>query len=188
MPFPEKMAHWIQRAGGNKCQVVFWDEKRDQWKQCGNESEHSHHVIPESALLYEGKDPNNSDGIGACKFHHVGPGNADDNTPFTGDFSFHPDMGQALIEYRAGDKESFKKAAKKHIEAVKKGEHFWGGDEQTDGYYLDHARQMVYQYSMDHPEDPKPTTREHPKRTHKHWADIYFGKRSYPEDEEENGD
>lgn len=184
MPYPEKLAHWMRRAGDGRCQVEFYNED-GALVQCGNPAQHSHHVIPEAEQLEEGLDPNHSYGMGACKFHHVGVGNAEDNTPFTGDFSFHPDVGKSYELYRAGDKEAFAKMGKKHREAAKEGKRFWGGDERTDGYYLDKAQDTQWKYQLEHPEDPKPEVKVHPrKKDPKHWSDIFFGKRSYEEDEE----
>lgn len=174
MPYPEKLAKWIRRAGGDRCQVEFFTED-GTLKQCSNPAQHAHHVLPEAEQLEEGLDPNHSVGLGACRFHHVGNGNKDENTPFTGDFSFHPDAGEALNNYRDGDIDAFRKMGKEHMEAAKRGERFWGGDEGSDQYYHEKAEDAQTLYQYEHPDDPKPKVREHPKRQRKHWTDSFFG-------------
>lgn len=153
--FPKVVRDWWMRVTGGKCQVEVYTEKSG-FKDCPNRAEHVHHVVPESWQLAHGMEPNNSVGLPACKNHHTG-GNGD---AFTGNFSFHPDMGQAYRDYRAGDKEAFQKAAHKHHLASARGEVFWNSD--ADGYYLDKMTQKAVEYQIAHPEDPKPRVKPHP--------------------------
>lgn len=166
--FPKRVRDWWMRVGNYQCQVEIYTEQKGFFN-CGLPAEHVHHIIPESQLLEDGEEPNNSVGLPACKFHHVGRGNEDENMPFSGDFSFHPDIGEAYELYRHGDASAFKRAAIHHQEAAQQGERFWGGDEGTDEHYLQKMQDLAWVYESEHPDDPKPDVKPHLRFQKKGW-------------------
>ena len=170
MPFPERLAHWYKRAADNRCQAVLYSEEYG-FKRCKNPAEQVHHIEPESWVLEgneEFNNPNKSHALALCKDHHSG----DEGILFEGG-SFHPDMGQALKDYRNGDKESFKKAAHNHHEMSKEGVVFWNNE--SDEYYKYQTEIIQQRYMADHPEDPKPEITDHKdQKPKKHWYDHFF--------------
>lgn len=179
MPYPERIRNWWLRVAGNgdeanaRCQIETYTEKRG-FVECGSDNHlQVHHLYPESLAREDGENPDQVPGIVACTVHHVGEQREDDNLPFTGSFTFHPDIGKAHAQYRAGNKQAFAQAHERHKEAAANGERFWGGDEGSDQYYIEKQKRrgIIYQYT--HPDDPKPTVK-HVKPNHKpkkHWYD-----------------
>lgn len=120
MPFSENIRDWWMRVGNNKCQYIYYEEKRKRdpqsysdtdiiftggWKICGRRAEHVHHIIGQAYLIEDGKEPNFAVGLPLCKYHHILSIN---KNPFTNEeiivgekyFSFHPDAGIALRLYK----------------------------------------------------------------------------------------
>lgn len=182
MPYPERIRNWWLRVAGNgdeqnaRCQVETYTEKRG-FVACGaRERLQVHHLKPESVARQDGENPDEVPGLVACETHHIGPQRDADNLPFTGAFTFHPDMGNARVLYRAGNVKAFAEAAQVHREQAEAGERFWGGDEGSDEYYTDKITNAATLYQYEHPDDPKPTV-NHRKPNHngKHrWHDGLF--------------
>ena len=141
MPFNERVRAWAKEVAGGRCQTMIYTEAHG-WQPCGRDAQEIDHTPPESYILYHGGDPNNdATPIPRCKMHHTGQGltREDDGSleeAGYGEFSWsrHADIGKAYEDYRAGDKDAFKKAVAKHIEAVENGWEFTGTDWKIDEY------------------------------------------------------
>lgn len=186
MPFPKPIRDWWIRVWGGESGSVVYSEKRG-WFRSGRPADQVHHIRPESELIEQGLDPDQTPAIPLSQDEHVGRG-VDffgNDIPF-GEYghSMHPDMGQAREEYRKGDKEAFTKAAKKHHQRAKKGEKIVNTDEQLDGWLTQQAEDMARRYVQENPDDPKPVVKHRNPTIRKNWTDIFFGTRSYPEDEQ----
>lgn len=170
MPFPKEIAQWWRRVTSDKCAMPVYTENNG-FRLCGRPAEQVHHIRPESVCLIDGDNPNATTGIPLCKPHHVGVGGG---VEYEQNFSIHPDMGQAAQDYWK-DKESFAKAAKKHVEQWEQGERFWGGEESFDNVLSGIMTNLAVAYLAHHPEDPKPEAKPHKKMRHKkHWTDEFF--------------
>lgn len=138
MPFRTRERNeWIEIANG-QCQADFW--VGEVLKHCALPAEHVHHIIPESECKARGLDPNATVGLPLCAAHHVGKSYEVSDVQWEPHSVMHPDMNEALREYRAGDKEAFKKAASGHHRVVETGideyvPRFTAGDWESDEYY-----------------------------------------------------
>jgi hypothetical protein len=170
MPFDERTRAWWLRVAGNDCQARFYTEEKGI-QQCQNQAKELHHIIPESELIIQGLNPNETTGLPLCTQHHRGNS---DSPMFSPDQSFHPDMGQALELYRQGDKDAFKRASQEHIIMAQNGERVCNGDWTTDEYYAQGMQGLANRYLQSHPDDPKPEAKVHKKQTKpKRWFDIF---------------
>lgn len=179
MAYPERIRNWWLRVAGNgdrenaRCQIEIYTEQNG-FQECGSQKNlQVHHLIPGSLSSEEGINPDETPAIVLCSYHHVGTQKNEDNLPFTKDFTFHPDIGEAHTLYRQGNKNAFKEAGKAHAEAAKTGERFWGGDDGSDQHYIDKQVTKGVLYQNTHPDDKKPTVK-HQKPNHKpkkHWSD-----------------
>lgn len=183
MAFPERIRSWWLRVVGSGdaskayCQIETYNEKRG-FVPCGNTDRlQLHHLNPEAKAIQDGDDPDYVVGLVVCATHHIGRQRDEDNLPFTGQFTFHPDIGEAKQDYREGNSNAFKEAVDKHIDAAKRNERFWGGDEGSDAYYTQKQRDLAQKYAVEHPDDPKPHVnhREPRYRRKQHWYDRLFG-------------
>lgn len=95
----------------------------------------------------------------------------------------HPDMHQALIQYRGGDKDSFKKMAHTHVERAQRGLPISNYDAGARQYYTEKMERLIQIYVREHPEDPRPEVKPHQRYVKMHWTDIPLGIRVYKEDE-----
>jgi hypothetical protein len=158
------------RVAGNDCQARFYTEENGI-QRCQNPAQEVHHIIPESQLLYNGQNPNETVGLPVCKFHHRNPSDA---PMFSPDSNFHPDMGNALDEYRQGNKNAFSEAAEEHRRKVQAGERFVNGDWTTDEYYTQGMLGLANRYLQQHPDDPKPEARRHKNQMKpRKWYDVF---------------
>jgi len=191
MPFIESMRNFIRNAQDNKCQTMIYTEAGGYQPCASTESLEVDHLTPESQLLAEGsEDPNHTEGIVRCQKHHTGRGQQLQDDGFTEElsnygepeWSRHPDMGEARANY-GKDQDSFRKAAAKHQEAVKRGERITNDDEGVTEYERERVQQMTHDYCIKNdikPPDPK----NHKRFEEHHWYDIFLGNRSHEEDEE----
>jgi len=175
MPFPEKVRRWALEVTRGKCITPIYDEQHG-WHLCGAIATDVDHLEPESVVLYEGGDPNNdATPIPRCKKHHTGSGMTQDDehgetylAPWSDEnWSRHPDMGAALDEYRKGDLDEFRSAAKKHIELYEAGVRFWNEDEGSERYEKELFDRMAQEYGV-----PRPDVKPHKlagKRKKKGW-------------------
>lgn len=188
MPFHEAVRNWWMRATGNgnpneaQCQWR-WFDNQGTMHQCDNQGEQVHHPIAEAYLLYYLKqNPNDIEGLVVCLFHHI----KGKLGIFEENGSFHPDMGVARANYhlyKAQGRNSFEEAGLVHFQKAVRGERFWTGNETTDQYYIEVARQIGMDYAATHPDDPKPS-RIHPKAMDikpGHWYDIFGDSNGNPE-------
>ena len=190
MPFPENRRLWLRRAFGGKSMEYTISEKAGL-KRSNLPIEEIHHIDPESKLLFDGsQDPNRSDPLPLTKKEHRGLGLVSDDgktrrlaLPFERGHSFHPDIGQALEDYRHGDKKAFKKATDIHREKATQGKRITNTDEATDEWYREQSLLEIQKYARNHPEDPVPKVRNHLKFKKKNWWDIFTGERKYEEDD-----
>lgn len=180
MAYPERIRKWWLRVSGDgdiqkaHCQVETYSEKKG-FVECGRRDNlQVHHLYPEAEAIENGDNPDFSIGLVACALHHVGRQRDEDNLPFTGQFTFHPDIGEAQVLYRAGDHEAYKKAMEKHQEAARRGERCRGGDWGSDEYYTDKQTVRASKYQQKHPEDLLPVVNHQKPKEHKkrHWYDI----------------
>jgi hypothetical protein len=166
MPFSESLRNWHIRAQ-QFCQTLIYGEE-EGYKPCGSTQRlEVDHLTPESELIEHGLDPNNTDAIVRCQKHHTGDGIIHDDSgelrlaSYGEDgWSRHPDMGQARQDYRNGDTGAFKSAAKKHHEAVLRGERITNDDWGVTEHERERVRRIESKYRQEHPEDKKPV----PKR------------------------
>lgn len=150
MPFAESVRSWWLRVQNGQCQYRFYDG--DKIRKCGNPAKEVHHLQSESYCLENGINPNEVPGLALCEPHHRhGFGDL-----FEGDGSFHPDMSQAALDYRAGNKQAFKQASKKHHEAAQSGVDLWEDKWREIEFYIQGLLGMANRYLQNHPEDPKP--------------------------------
>lgn len=158
MPFSERVRNWAKEVAGGKCQTMVYTEEHG-WQPCGRDAQEIDHNPPESYLIYHHLDRDNAaTPVVRCKMHHTGQGltQGDDGEleeAGYGEFTFskHPDIYQALEDYRAGDKNAFKKAAKKHQEAVENGENFTNTDWQIDEYEKERMNYLAQQSGKKRP-------------------------------------
>jgi len=193
MPFPEKLAKWYIRASGGRSLDYTYSERRG-FSRSNNQAQQVHHIEPESMLLEQGIiDPNTSPALPLHKEEHVGLGFTRDEDHcgmgrqaiiFEPGHSFHPDMGQALYQYRDGDKQAFKKAAHEHVVQAQNGVSITNSDCGADQWLSEQAQNEQWIYHLEHADDPKPDIKPNKKFVRKSWTDIYIGTRSYPKDEE----
>lgn len=189
MPFPTKERAFQLRAQGNKCQTMIYTEAQG-YHICGSTKDlELDHLYPESQLIVEGQlDPNHSPGIVRCQRHHTGFGIVYEHgvkqiaPAGSPEWSRHPDMGQALISYRNGDKDAFKNAAKKHVVAAERGLRITNDDVRFTESEVARVQEMNVRHVITTGERV-PVVRNHGKFTLKHWSDIFFGTRSHKEDE-----
>ena len=169
MPFPSPIRNWFLRVSGNgkeeeaRCEVEIYTEQGG-WKECGSKKKlQVHHIEPEAEVRERGGDPDGVMGLVVCAWHHIF-GRSDVLGEQGG--SFHPDMGQAAIDYRKGDKDAYKKAARLHREKAKRGERFVSGDYGTDQYYTDKAMSEGTEYVITH-DDPRPVVKHRDEKRNK---------------------
>lgn len=98
--------------------------------------------------------------------------------PFTKSFVFHPEMEEAAIEYRQGNKNAFSEAVRGHREALLRGERFWEGSDLYDAALIDLSDNLTSQY-INRTGDIKPKTkrRKGVEDRVRHWTDIPLGRR-----------
>ena len=160
-------------ANKARCQARFLTENQGL-VQCANFAQEVHHITPESWCIENGVDPNAQVGLPLCRQHHRGLGD-----PVIGDLMepngcFHPDMNQALIDYRNGNKDAFREAAHQHHLMAQSGERIVNGDWTTDEFYAQIMLGLATQYLAEHPDDPKPETRTRRKVMEpKKWYDVW---------------
>lgn len=150
MPFPKKARNFWMRVAGDKCQTMVYDE-RHGWRTCDRPAEEVDHIIPEKYQLEQGDDPNNSVGMPRCKTHHVSDGRVwdeEDNEWRTAswgewEWSKHPDVAEALEQYRAGNADAFQQLGIRHAKAAKEGEHYWNTDEATDAWETERMLELA---------------------------------------------
>src|SRR3990167_3914265 len=192
MSFVESVRSFFKASQDNQCQTMVYSEAGG-YQLCGKTEElEVDHLTPESQLLFEGsEDPNHTEGMVRCQTHHTGRGQQIQEDGYTQeeavygepDWSRHPDMGHARSVYHQ-DPESFRKAALKHQEMVKKGERITNDDEGVTEYERERVQQMSMDYCLENDVTP-PDPKNH-KRFEKHsWTDIFFGTRGHEEDKEE---
>lgn len=171
MPFAESVRSFWMRVAGGQCQARYYTEE-EGIVQCMSPADEVHHIIPASQLLVEGLNPNDAVGLPLCRDHHRG---LSDEPMFDPDQSFHPDMGQALEDYRAGNKNAFREASELHHELALLGERITNGDWTTDEYYLQGMEMMAVQFLLEHPEEVKPHSNAGLKNIMepKHWYDLW---------------
>ncbi len=162
----------MKRASHGRCQAIIYNEDKGFF-QCAGGAENLHHIEPETYLLTNGQDPNQADGLYLCKFHHI-EGTSD--VPFEGNFSFHPNFGEALQEYRDGNKNAFQEAADEASAAAIRGETYW--NDAADAFYGERARYIVQRHVIQNPLDMKPTVKAHKDFKPEHWTDFITGKRA----------
>ena len=190
MPFPERRASWIKRAVGNKSMAHYISEEKGLFRSSATPDQ-VHHIYPESLLLEEGQmDPNNSPAIPLGKEEHIGHGFVPNGGgrgriahAFEPGHSFHPDVAQAVYDYRDGNKKAFAELRVAHRDKAKRGEKLTNTDWATDEWYREKTSEIIFKYIREHPEDPPPKTKPHKNFKRKHWSDIFLGLRSYSEDE-----
>jgi hypothetical protein len=184
------MRNWWMRVGGERCQYEWYDEKRG-WQQCRNTAKHVHHIIPESQQLANGEDPEHSMGMPLCQSHHVRNKGEEEHSK---GFGFHPDIAGAYDKYGEWKQQAqhmksiserrsidygtspFAEVQHDHHEKAERGERFWGGTPEIDDFYVDKMETMGTRYLAEHPEDPKPKTKQHVKTEiikRKHWYNIF---------------
>ena len=179
--FPQRLAAWWHRVAEGKDQTMIYTEKRG-WHPSGQRSQEVDHLTPESEMRQRGLNPDNSTGIPRSKQHHTGDGldESGELAPFGHPaWSRHPDIGEAYKAYRNGDKQAFRKAIKKHREAVERGEEFTNDDWGTRYEEDKRMTEKAARYVLHHPEDPKPVINHKKKPQGKHWYDgLFEGKRT----------
>lgn len=186
MPFPKPIRDWWIRVWGGQSGAEYYTE-RGGWQRSQQGADQVHHIRPESELIEQGLDPDRTPAIPLSQEEHVGSGiDFFGNVHGWGEVghSMHPDMGQAREQYRKGDKDAFKKAAKEHHKKARSGQKIVNTDEQLDGYLTQEAQDRAARYVLEHPEDPKPQVHHRVSKPKSHWTDIFLGNRSYPEDEQ----
>lgn len=185
MPFPKSIRDWWVRVWGGQSGDVYYDETTG-WTRSQEPGQEVHHIIPESELKSRGQNPDNTPAIPLSRGEHSGRGRNERGgiIPFgQKGHSMHPDMGEAREQYREGDKKAFEKAARRHKEKARRGQKIVNTDEQLDGWLTEQAKEKSWIYRLLHPEDPPPTV-IHRNNDTEHWTDVYYGTRSYPEDEQ----
>ncbi len=185
MPFPKSIRDWWVRVWGGQSGAEYYEEGTG-WVRSDEPADQVHHITPESELIERGMNPDQTPAIPLSRSEHVGRGE-DTEGDFIGwgqrGHSMHPDMGEALDQYRQGDKDAFKKAARVHHKKAQRGEKVVNTDEQLDGWLTQQAQDRASQYVQDNPDDPKPEV-HHRNQKRSHWSDIFFGTRSHEEDEQ----
>lgn len=193
MPFPSKERSFQIEAQGGICQTMVYKESTG-WHPCGS-TDHLEvdHLFPESGLIYSGElDPNTSPAIVRCKKHHTGQGMTrdEDNAGYgrlasygEPEWSRHPDMYNALLQYREGDKDAFRKCAAQHRVEASHGIRITNDDLGVTLYERNRVRDMVQEF-VTMTGEQAPHTKPHKAFVRKSWTDIYMGTRSYPQDEE----
>lgn len=189
MPFPPQERSFQIKVQGGKCQTLVYTEQRG-FQICGRtERLELDHLYPESQLIVQGKiEPNTSPGILRCQMHHTGSGIIyDHGQPIIapkGDpqWSRHPDMGRARELYRLGNKDAFKDAAQVHVLYAGMGLRITNDDCLSVQEEVVRVQEMNTRYVLATGEK-KPEVKPHCKFIRKSWTDIFFGKRSYKEDE-----
>ncbi len=98
-----------------KCQFPMYSEKRG-WYQCGWGSRGESHNLHVHHLATQRNGGNNSPRnlLTLCKTHHTKV--------------IHPDVYEATLAYRAGDKQAFKKMIQKREQIIADGEQYWVSD------------------------------------------------------------
>ena len=189
MPFSEAKRGFDIAAQGGKCQTPIYNPETG-YQICGTTTNlEDDHLTPESQLLFEGQeDPNKTEGIIRCQTHHTGRGmmvnddGSEELAPYGHpNWSRHPDMGQARADY-GNDHDSFRKAAGKHQEAVRRGERMTNDDEGVTEAERERVNIMTHAYCVENEVTP-PVPKEHKKFERKSWTDIFFGTRGHEEDE-----
>lgn len=181
MPFPEKVRLFDLAAQGYRCQTLIYKNDQVGWTVCGSRKDlEDDHIYPESELLYLGtEDPSTTYGIIRCQQHHTGQGIAhdDDGTIYIApygspEWSRHPDMGQALIDYRNGDKKAFLVCGRQHHIAAQ--QHIpitndtWAIREKERLRVQELSTRYTQKTGIVRPEI------HHKKFVKKHWYDVYF--------------
>lgn len=162
--FNKRVRDWWMRVADYECQTQVYTE-RAGYTICGREAREVDHIIPESVLIEMGVDPNTGFAMPRCVAHHRSRGIASGGRRLAEygepNWSKHPDMGDALAQYRLGDPDAFKKAVREHREATARGERFWNSDEGVDQFEIDWMKQMAYEYVM-RTGDRRPRVKPHP--------------------------
>ena len=186
MPFPESIRRWALSVTDGRCITSVYYEKTG-YTICGRPAEEVDHSPPESVMIFEGRDPHNeSTPIPRCKNCHTGSGVvSDENETYLAGFgedgwAKHPEIFNALEEYRRGDKNAFKKAVQGHRDAVERGERFWNEDWQCDEFEVEIFNRMAHEKGI-----PRPEVKPHKSVRRKHWTDGWFGA-NYKDDVEED--
>jgi len=192
MSFRPETRNWWMRVAGNMCQAEIYAGEERGWIACGKPAKHVHHIVPEGWQLEQGDEPEHSLGLPLCKDCHESWKGTNEPLEWTRDFSFHPDMGQNLVQYGEwkrqdqhmrsitggkGIESDFVQTARAHREKARKGERYWAGTPEVDQYYAEKMKIIVYEYSVLHPEDPKPDLKNHPlydPSRKKHWSSGLF--------------
>lgn len=144
MPFGKKEREFWMEAAGGKCQYEFF--VGDVLVSCSQDAAEVHHIMAASSRILAGLDPNTTTGLPLCKQHHRGVGTPTVGDVFEPDGCFHPDMNQALIDYRGGNQNSFRQAAANHVEIARNGNRVCAGDWQTDEYYTQKMDSLAQAY------------------------------------------
>ncbi len=137
MSYTKRQREWYHRVYGHQC--AFY-EFVDGWVRCRSAKKlEVHHILPSRACKAYLPDFNRHsclNGIVLCRMHHK---------------FIHPDMRQAYIEYRIGNKESFKEMVHRRDEMVARGEPYWVT--KWDWMLRRVSRRFIYRYIAKHPND-----------------------------------
>jgi len=155
MSFTFRQRMWVRRRDRERCQA---EELRID-HEC-NGSRHGpedkrklqvHHVIPQRYAERVGiQNPDfPENGLTLCERFHQN--------------IVHPDMTEALAQYRGGDKGAFSKALKRRDKAIDRREVYW--NDQHDRAMRTQAVKNTQRYQGENPDDPFPP--KHEKRNRK---------------------
>lgn len=115
LSFTKSQRDWIDERDNHQCQAP-WEHECNGLTQA---KRHKHHIIPQRYAERMGIDPDYPEnGISICENAHVGNGHE------TGDV-IHPDMRQARLEYRLGNKEAYVEAIRRREGILDRRQIYW---------------------------------------------------------------
>lgn len=132
---------WILARDNGQCQHFSY--KRGKWVQCPQKDPtklHVHHILPRRFMSAHMPwvDPHRPYNLlTLCIDHH------------NGKYGVHPDMDDALYDYRGGNKDAFIERFKARRVLVDKGDIYW--DTKFDWQYVRRARKNTIRFSRGNP-------------------------------------
>ena len=146
---------------------LIYDEAKG-WRLSGKVADEVHHAIPGCLAEENGQLANEQVGIPVGRKTHRGRS----TLPYDVNESFHPDMEEARIKYRLGDKKAYEKCRLRHVAEVRAGKYPPCYVPEEALVLEEIMREAAVRYTAETGNKKPQSSRPRPRR--KHWSDGLF--------------